>query len=325
MSIKAAFSSSSQIIPIIRETTIPAVKDGHVLIDVIAAGYSNLVKGRARGAHYSSDGKEAIVGFDGVGKERESGRLVYFFNFAGGAYAETVSIPQNNIFPLPAGTDEETGVKVAALANGAVASILAFQNRIKEVPQNATVAILGVTGLSGRLAVQISKNVYGVKKVIGIGRTQEKVDALKEKEPLLDEVIGLDKSDEELKSGGLLSEVDIVLDFLWGTPATKILNAMVSSKKVSYNKLTWVQIGQASGSEIDIPASYLRSVNLEILGSGLGPQPPIALLKAGEECAKILAEGTVGKGIPFKAIPLSDIAAEWEKPISEPRPVFLIK
>jgi NADPH:quinone reductase-like Zn-dependent oxidoreductase len=88
---------------------------------------------------------------------------------------------------------------------------------VKDSPTKPTVAIIGVRGVPGHIAIQIRKKVYNDKNVIEIGRNRERLNALLS--PLLDETIALDEEDQELPAMGPLAGVDIGLHYVWG-PAT---------------------------------------------------------------------------------------------------------
>lgn len=320
MTIKALFSTPSSE-PHFKDIKLPAPKDDEVTVQLLAVGYNHLAKARAKGAHYTASKDESIVGIDGVGKVKGTGELVYFISM-GGTYAQELNVPKTALYPLPVNSSEEDVDRVIALANSAFASANAFSNRIDNVPENASMAVLGVTGTSGRLAIQVAKNLFGVKTVIGIGRSQKKLDQLKKDEPLLDDVICLEESDESIISGGKLSDVDIVFDLVWGSSATRILNAVVKSKKTPHKRLVWVQTGQIGGEKADISPMALRLTNLVIVGSGFGPQPYSEIVKLIRLLVEKLANGTIGKSVPYKPLPFGTADRRWKDELGDERAFF---
>lgn len=320
MTVKALFSTPSSE-PYFKDIELPPPKDHEVTVQLLAVGYNHLAKARARGAHYTASKDETIVGIDGVGKVKGTGELVYFISM-GGTYAQELNVPKAALYPLPANSSEEDIDRVIALANSAFASANAFSNRIDNVPENASMAILGVTGTSGRLAIQVAKNMFGVKTVIGIGRSQTKLGQLKKDEPLLDDVICLGKSDESIISSGKLSDVDIVFDLVWGDSASRILNAAVKSKIVPHKRLIWVQTGQIGGDKADISPMALRLTNLVIVGSGFGPQPFSEIVKLTKVLVEKLADGTIGKGVPYKPLPFDTADKRWNDDLGDERVYF---
>src|SRR5579859_1045763 len=148
----------------------PAAQDGEILVRVRAASLKSVDKQMAAGSHYASP-KElpAICGMDGVGT-LEGGSRVFFGGPRRpyGAMAERTVAPRAFCFPVPAGIDDETA---AALPNPGVSAWLSLKYRAKLAP-GETVLILGATGVTGQLAVQIAK-LLGAKRVIGAGRNPE--------------------------------------------------------------------------------------------------------------------------------------------------------
>lgn len=324
MQVKAAVASGGKP-PVYKDIQVEAPGAGEVAIEVIAVGYSNLVRARASGGHYSagSTDQESLVGVDGVGKIQGTEELVYFVNFAPGkgTYLEVVNVPKNFIYPFPKDFDEKAPARVAALANGTMASFMALFDRVGDVPADAKIAVLGATGTAGQLAIQVSKKIFGAKTVVGIARSAEKLAKLKQSQPLLDEVIALDEDEDKI--GGSLNDVDIVLDFLWGKPATSILAAAVKAKAEKSKRLSWVQIGLIAGEDFSVPSAFLRSSNLFILGSGIGPLSPEQNRKVLQGVTEALALGKLD--INYREVALADIAEEWAKPLGDVRTFFKVK
>jgi NADPH:quinone reductase-like Zn-dependent oxidoreductase len=90
-----------------------------------------------------------------------------------------------------------------------------------------------------------------------------------------DAVISLDQDQKALVSAfrGELAEagVDVVLDYVWGQPAERVLEA-ISQKglRKASPRIRFIQIGEGAGRTISLPAATLRSSGLELLGSGFG-------------------------------------------------------
>src|SRR6202012_3857753 len=63
--------------------------------------------------------------------------------------------------------------------------------------------------------------------------------------------------------------IDIVIDYLWGSSAEIILSCLKGDGSFS-NKIRYVSIGAMSGDLIQLSAIILRSVNIQLTGSGLG-------------------------------------------------------
>jgi NADPH:quinone reductase-like Zn-dependent oxidoreductase len=131
------------------------------------------------------------------------------------------------------------------------------------------VLVLGATGVAGRLAVQIAK-LLGAGRVVVAGRNQNSLIALRELGA--DATIRLDTTQEELQAAFLQSTGDsgfqVVIDYVWGPPTEAFLNA-VTKREFSRigSEIRLVQVGEAAGPKISLPAAVLRSTALTILGT----------------------------------------------------------
>lgn len=189
----------------------PELRSGEVIGRVLAAGLHPLVRGHAHGQHYASSGRYPLIpGVDGVA-ELPDGRRVYtgWLRAPYGTFAERVAANPHSL-ELPHGMAPE---RVAGMVNPASSSWLALRLRGKLVA-GETVMVLGATGASGRLAVQLAR-ILGAARVIAVGRDRARLAALN-----VDAALTFD---DDL--GEELEHTDIALDYLWGAPALAVLNA----------------------------------------------------------------------------------------------------
>src|SRR6202012_4436063 len=152
----------------------PAGSD-QVLVDVIASALHRRVRSQADGSHYTSNGDLPLVpGVDGVARMPD-GTLRYFAlgDTTAGAMAEQTVIDPRQSFELPAGTNP---VQVAAAMNPAMSSWVALRRRI-DFQAGQSVLVLGATGSSGQLAVQVAKQL-GAERVIAAGRNPRRLATL---------------------------------------------------------------------------------------------------------------------------------------------------
>lgn len=201
--------------PTYREVPTPTPQTpDEILIDVIAAGLHPRVRSQADGSHYTSSGDLPLVpGIDGVGRAPD-GTLRYFVlpDTKMGAMAEQTVIDQRRSVTLP---DDADSVLVAAAMNPMMSSWIALRRRIHFEP-GQTVLVLGATGSSGRMAVQVAKRL-GASHVIGAGRDPERLAALTELGA--DATVRLDDAPGAASDlAEAASDVDIVVDYLWGRP-----------------------------------------------------------------------------------------------------------
>jgi NADPH:quinone reductase-like Zn-dependent oxidoreductase len=303
---KAAIVVGAGRTPIYGDFDEPVASPGEHAIGVTAAALSPLVRSRASGAHYSSSGKFPFVaGVDGVGRLAD-GRRVYFVlpRAPWGALAERTVAAASHCIALPDGLDDVTA---AAIANPGMSSWAAYQERAR-LRAGETVLVNGATGAAGRLAVQIARHL-GAAKVIATGRDR---DALKEVAalgadatiPLVADAAAL----EEAFGRHFAAGVDVVIDYLWGPSAERLLIAAAKAGKEGA-PMRFVQVGSASGSDITLPSAVLRASAITLMGSGIGS---VSLERLVEVIGALLrAAAPSGFRIAARAAPLSEVERAW--------------
>jgi len=204
---------------------------------------------------------------------------------------------------VPDGLDDITA---AAIAIPGMSSWAALKDRAKFVA-GETVLVNGATGTAGRLAVQIAKYL-GAKKVIATGRNAVALQSLKALGAdltilLVENYVALEDAFKEQFVGG----VDVVLDYLWGQSAERLLIAGGKAGKDTPTR--FIQIGTASGANITLPGAILRSSAIELMGSGLGSVPLDRILRAIEKLLQAVVPGRFE--IATKPVPLSEVEQAW--------------
>ncbi|HEY5239379.1 MAG TPA: zinc-binding alcohol dehydrogenase family protein [Rhizomicrobium sp.] len=313
---KAAIVRGAGQTPVYGDFAAPVPSAEENRIRVAAAALSHLVKGRAAGTHYSSQGRFPFVaGIDGVGR-LDDGRRVYFVmpKAPNGSMAEETVVPAAQCLSLPDGLDDVTA---AAIANPGMSSWAAFAERAR-LKAGETVLVNGATGISGRLAVQIARH-FGAKKIIATGRNVDVLNALGADAtiPLVEDEQALENSFKEQLAQG----VDVVIDYLWGKSAQSLLIAGAKAGADTV-PIRFVQVGSMSGSDITLPAAVLRSSAIELMGSGIGSVSLSRLIS----CIGELFQATLPAGftIAAKPVPLSDVEAAWSDDDSARRIVFTV-
>ncbi|WP_428327378.1 quinone oxidoreductase family protein [Mucilaginibacter sp.] len=293
-----------------------AQNDDEVLVTVNAVALKHFDRGRATGKHYSSDApKQAgrVVGGDGV-CFLEDGTRVYGMA-VNGMMAEKAIIEKSRIVKLPAGISD---ANAAALANAVIGAAMAL--RFKAAIKSGDVVLInGATGFTGRVAVQIAKH-YGAKKVIATGRNEQSLNDL-----LMlgaDEIISVKQADEQfmeqIKQAHTLTPIDVIVDYLWGHTAEMIL-ASLMGKGAFTHKTRFVSVGSMTGDLIQLSAANLRSVDLQLTGSGLGAwskdQVHQLFSEILPEMFQLSADGKLK--IETTEVKLKDIADLWDLEIPD--------
>jgi NADPH:quinone reductase-like Zn-dependent oxidoreductase len=287
----------------------PVAGEGEVLVTVDAAGLHRIVKSRANGTHYtSSEALPLIPGVDGVGR-LENGTRVYFGMSRSpfGSFADRCITRPFMCLPIPGNLDDAT---VAAMMNPGISSWAALTGRA-QFAAGESVLVLGATGVSGQLAVQVAKRL-GARRVVAAGRRPEALDELKNLGA--DAVISLNQDRDALISAfhheWATEQIDVILDYVWGSPAEAVLEA-VSQKaiQISRSGIRFVQIGATAGQTISLPAATLRSSNIELLGSGFGSASLDQVLQSAR---RFLGEAARKPfQLKIKTSPLRDVEALW--------------
>jgi NADPH:quinone reductase-like Zn-dependent oxidoreductase len=273
---------------------------GEMLVEVLAVGLHHLTRARASGAHYSSAGELPLVpGVDGVGRGTD-GKLRYFAQGPGqiGTMADKTVIELDHSIELPSDSDPIT---VAAAMNPAMAAWLALRCRVP-FQKGQKVLILGATGNSGSMAVQIARHL-GASQVVAAGRDEHKLAKL----PALGATEIVTLGDARL--GALAREVDVVLDFVWGDSSMHVMESVLKQRPDRSLPLTWIHIGSMAGEVAAIPGAFLRSANLQIVGSGQGSVSGRDILMELPVLVKEIVRGTFR--IDVKATPLSTVEQVW--------------
>jgi NADPH:quinone reductase-like Zn-dependent oxidoreductase len=287
------------------DTPEPSGKN-EVLVDVLAAGLHPRVRSQADGSHYTSPRALPLIpGIDGVGR-LPNGLLVYFVapDTSLGTFAEKAVVDLRRSVPLPADVDP---VRIAAAMNPAMSSWVTLRRRVDFQP-GQKILVLGATGNAGQMAVQIAK-LLRASQVIGAGRDSDRLKALLALGA--DEIVSLADEPERVakRLGEAASEVDIVLDYLWGQPAERAMLAILTQRSDRSRKLSWVQIGSIAGPTAAVPSVALRAANFHVLGSGQGSVSTanyVAELPALVDA--IAARKLQVNAVPF---PLSEVETVW--------------
>lgn len=291
------------------------------LVRVRAASLKSVDRQMADGTHYASPRELPVVcGMDGVG-DLEDGTRVLFGGSRKpfGAMAERTVAPRAFCFPIPAALDDLTA---AALPNPGVSAWLTLTHRAN-FAAGETALILGATGVTGQLAVQIAK-LLGAKRVIAAGRNESVLARLRELGA--DATIQLDLPDAALKEEFAHAAgddgFDVIVDYLWGHPTEVLLAAITKSEFAPVTKQTrLVQVGESAGPTINLPAAVLRSTPLTILGTAGIP----AMLVLMDAMKQVLTRGASGElRIATESVPLADVEQAWKRKESSGRRIVLV-
>jgi NADPH:quinone reductase-like Zn-dependent oxidoreductase len=278
------------------------------LVDVLAVGLHPRVRSGAAGAHYTSTGTLPMIpGIDAVG-QRPDGSRVYFVaadDVIGTMADKALADPRRSI-ALPGGADV---AKVAAAMNPAMSSWVALRRRVPLEPGNS-VLVLGATGNAGAMAIQVAK-LLGAGRVVGAGRDLGRLEALTSAGA--DDIVQL-TADSDATGKALAAAAagaDIVIDYLWGTPAQQAMMALLTARSDRARALNWIQIGAVAGPTIELPSVALRSANLRLQGSGQGAVGPADYLAELPSLVEAISNGAIT--VTANTMPLADVEQAWTR------------
>ena len=290
----------------------PRPGEDEVIVHVRAAALKPVEKQLASGSHYASPRELPVVcGVDGVGHLNDGTRVF----FGGprrpyGAMAEHTVVRRAQCFPVPDDLDDEIA---AAIPNPGVSAWLSLTHRANLAP-GETVLILGATGVTGKLAVQIAK-ILGAERVVAAGRNEDVLNTLHELGA--DETIRLNQPHQQLievfRRAGGEKGFDVIVDYVWGAPTEALLAAVARAEFMDTgSEMRLVQAGESAGPTITLPASVLRSAALTILGTA-GVPPREVLTDALQHVMTHAAQGLLR--IDSERVQLRDIESAWQRDV----------
>lgn len=303
---KAAVVTDFGQAPVYGDFREPVAGEGDAIVRVHAAPLSPIVRALASGRHYTSGAQAGFVpGVDGIGTD-PAGRRVYFLfpRAPFGSMGERALVSSDMLVPVP---DDLADVRAAAVATGGLASWVALTRRAPITP-GATVLVNGATGAAGGMAVQIARH-FGAGRIVAVGRDRDRLGRLN-----AEVRIPLDDAADDALRAAFDRGVDVVLDFLWGEPAGRVIAAATTHRGSGAGepRVRYVQLGTVAGDEIPLRGDALRSSGLELMGSGIGSVAIQALLAGARELLD--AATAAGFDAPVTTRPLADVAEAWAGP-----------
>jgi NADPH:quinone reductase-like Zn-dependent oxidoreductase len=298
--------------PVYTDHPEPEAGDGAVVAAVEASALTNLSRGIVSGKHYASKAIQlpAIPGVDGVVRF-DDGRRAYAGALSGyGMMAERTLVDPNAAVEVPAGVDSVTA---AAIPNPGTSAWMSLEHAAA-VSSGDHVLVLGATGVTGSIAVQLAKSVFGAGRVVVAGRDAARLQWLQDTAGA-DDAIALGSEDLSARVAALHAErpFDAVLDYLWGEPAEQVLAALATSQLTDYHATRFVQIGSMAGPTTSLAAGILRSTAITMSGVGLGSVPSDVMARIRTEALPRLFAMVASGDLQLRtqSRPLADVEQVW--------------
>ena len=227
--------------------------------------------------------------------------------------AERALIDPRRAVELPAGVDPVVG---AAVPNPGISAWFSLEYAGRIQP-GQRLLVLGATGVTGAVAVQLAKAQFGADSVVVAGRNSERLAWLRTVGA--DGVIAMGTEDlsERVAAEHAAQPFDVVIDYLWGTPAEQALSALGNNHLgTGFHATRYVEVGSMAGPTITLPGGILRSAGIEICGFGIGSIPAREQARVATEVLPALfamvADGRLH--IDARRHPLSDVEKVWTAP-----------
>ena len=294
----------------------PEAGPGETLVEVRFAALNPVDLKVASGTFYGARPAPPYVpGSEGMGVVRASGSWspgtrVRFGASLPGGLAEVVAVPDDALVAVPDAVDDAVagGIGVGGLA--AWGSLHAAN-----LVEGERVLVLGATGVVGRLAIQIAR-LLGAARVIAAGRDTPSLGELVELGA--DAVVTFGDEGEAAEAiveaaGG---QVDVIVDPLAGKPA--LAAAMAAAPRARL-----VNLGDAAGDTLELPAALLRSKSLMVLGYS-----NFALSPAEQRSALEALLGHAGAGhlhLAYDVVQFDQVTDAWERQRMSPRRRLVVK
>jgi NADPH:quinone reductase-like Zn-dependent oxidoreductase len=309
---KAALVEAWGQAPVYTDHPEPVARSGAVVATVEASALTNLTRGIVSGKHYASKEIQlpAIPGVDGVARLDDGTRVYTGAVKPYGMMAERTVVDTAGALVLPADVDSVTA---AAVPNPGMSAWMALDYAASVKPGDH-VLVLGATGVTGSMAVQLATSAFGAGRVVVAGRDTSRLEWLRTVGA--DDAITLGADDLGARVAQMHGErpFDVVLDYLWGEPAEKVLEAISSAySSAHFHQTRFVQIGSMAGPTMTLPAGVLRGTGIILSGMGIGSVPPEVMMRARTEALPqlftMVADGRLHLRVQAK--PLADVEQVW--------------
>ncbi len=246
----------------VRDVEPPVREDGHVLVDVAAAGVNFPDLLLTKGLYQYKPDPPFTLGSECAGTVREVGegsryavgdRVVGFT--MSGVFAETVSVPEWAVLPLPDGVEFAAG---ACLPMNYLTAHFTLVTR-GEIREGQTVLVHGAAGGVGTAVVQLAAALGA--RVIGVVSTEQKAQAARRAGAHETVLADGFKDTVAALTGG--AGVDAVVDPVGGDRFTDSLRSLAPLGKL-------LVVGFTAGDIPTVKVNRLLLNNIDVRGVGWG-------------------------------------------------------
>ena len=286
----------------------PEAGQGEEVVEVALAAVNPVDLSISSGLFYAAIPQvPSVVGREGIAR-LEDGSLAYFGGCIPpyGSMAERTLVESGSLVELPPGVEA-----APALACGiaGLAAYLSLTTRAR-IASGESVLILGAGGVVGQIGVVAARKL-GASRVVAAARGAQSL--------LQAQALGADATVELAGSTESITEAirqafggsgpDVVIDPLWGVPATAAVEAMAFGGRM-------VQLGQSAGTEATFNSATVRGRCLQILGHTNFAASDAERRDALNTMFSWVASGELD--IPSEVLPLDAVGEAWRRQAEGP-------
>jgi NADPH2:quinone reductase len=213
-----------------------------------------------------------------------------------GGFAELAAVPEDRIVPVPSGVGDELAV---ALGVAGIAGWMAVRDRA-DLTLTDEVLVLGASGAVGQVAVKAAASAGN--RVIAAGRNARALAGLG-----ANATVDLTADDLGHEIAAAAPDgVDVVIDMVWGRAVVAAIGALRQHGRI-------IQVGNASGPMVEMPAGPFRGGRLDLRGYSIYSERWDHVASAYSELCRAAAGGHVD--IPIETLPLRELPEAWERQV----------
>jgi putative PIG3 family NAD(P)H quinone oxidoreductase len=289
----------------VQEVPEPVLRQGEVLIDVVAAGLNRADVQQRRGLYPPPAGASPLPGLEVSGRIADAGGSSFAVGdpvvalLAGGGYAERVAVPAGQVIPAPDGVDL---VEAAGLPETAAT---VWSNLVLQAGLAAgdDVLIHGASGGIGVMAVQVALALGAVPHVTAGSKAKLEIARSLGVRTLIDYREQDFVAEVRAATGG--RGVDVILDVVGAKYLARNLQSLATGGRL-------VVIGLQGGATAELDLGVLMGRRASVAGTTLRARPvaeKAAIMEAvHEDVWPLVATGAV-KPFVGRTFPLDDVAA----------------
>lgn len=288
--------------PIVVDGPEPTAEPGYAVLKLLASSVNPLDIAIASKRFYLGGiNPPYIPGAEIVGevinsREHAPGTRVWGFCTSGG-FAERAVVSEDRLVPVPPGLSDEQAV---AMGIAGLAGWMAVRSRA-DLNLTDEVLVLGASGIVGQVAATAAR--LAGNRVIAAGRNAKALAGLG-----ASATVDLSAPDLEAEiSAAAPDGIDVVIDMVWGQSALAAISAMRRGGRL-------VQVGNAAGPMLNMPAGPLRAGRLDVRGFSLYSEPWPDIAAAYQELCRAAARGDVT--VPTENVKLREVVSAWERQVA---------